>query len=247
MPDGLKRSRPQDWFMPFRSASAALAADETPALIMHMEVLSDKSPVVSHTIFTVVRKGNKAIARNIVAHGDGSGTCCEGHADDIAEYPIENELDLVNEIKTHGLMLGSLLVEKTVPHLHLNTELPVFCMQTPTNVTNTEILTKFTEDTRPEGTVAKAVIKRVFQLDQTNATTNHTHSNPSPQNSVTLAPKQNNDLAAANNLARAAKEMELIKKYGKKKIQDLARKMNYEWAGHKYTRTIKNKPTNHVN
>ena len=241
MPE-LTRSQPDKWMIPMRHVnSTQLNPDETLAMILHFEVM--KGSELNHTMFAVIRKGNKVIARNILAHDHGDGTICQGHADDFAEYPIENQKELIEEVRNHGLSVAIALATGVRNELKLNLEHPAFYLQTPEKGTNAGVLAKFAENKDPMGAVAKKVITSVFGLKQAAfpQLTNLAEKLFATSTSVGGGKE-------TNNLAKAAKELELINKYGKKQIQALARKMNYEWAGHKYTRnTIKNKPANHVN
>ena len=58
-------SQPQNWINPFRPLTTTkLAPDEKIALVMHYEVLHEGTDDKTQTVFAVIRKGNKAIARN---------------------------------------------------------------------------------------------------------------------------------------------------------------------------------------
>ncbi|MFH0767705.1 MAG: hypothetical protein V1920_06400 [Bacillota bacterium] len=251
MPDKLNRSQPDKWFMPFRRLqTATLAPDETLAMILYFEIES-QNETIAHNMFLIVRKGNKAIARNIISLNNN-----ENLADDLAEYPIENEKDLVEEIRNHGLMIAAMLASNSDQSIKLNTEVPAFYMQTPSFATNAETVEKLNEDNDPRGNSAKEAIFNILGLNQTslkiNSKTGQAELNHSInfQNEAILGHPMtmqvHEDLKATTNLQKAAAEMALIKKYGKKPMQELAKKMNYQWVGQKYTRTIKNKSTNHV-
>lgn len=252
MPDKLNRSQPDKWFMPLKELpSAKLAPGEILASILHMEIENIQRKEIIHNMFAVTRNGNKAIAKFIICHRE-NGAYCNGHASIVAEYPIENQKELIEEIKDHGLMMGVAVATGASPNLKLDPSKPAFYLQTPEDATNEKILMKFALDNDPLGDTAKQIITTVLGLKaesgapqaftetienlfQTGNTPSTTLTQP-----TTLTPKQNEDLAPTNNLAKAAKEMELIKKYGKKPMQELAKKMNYQWAGHHYTRkTIK--------
>ena len=248
MPNELKRSQPDKWFEPFHELpDAKLATNETLAMILHMEIENKTNNQIAHNLFAVVRKGNKAIGRFIICHSEGNHIC-EAHASNIAEYPIENQQELIEEVRNHGLMMGVAVASGASPNLKLDTSKPAFYLQTPENATNKGVIAKFAENNDPEGEVAKQIIATTLGLTQTSYPTLKNLNESLFPTLKTVSPKANEGMAATNNLAKAAKEMELIKKYGKKPMQELAKKMKYEWAGHKYTRkTIKNKPINHVN
>lgn len=248
MPNELKRSQPDKWFAPFHELSdSKLASDETLAMILHMEIGNKIDDKIAHNLFAVVRKGNKAIGRFIICHSESNGVY-EGHANDIAEYPIENQQELIEEIRNHGLAMGVAIAGGASEKLKLNTNKPAFYLQTPENATNMGVMAKFAENNDPQGETAKQVITTVLGLSQLSYPALKNLNESLFPTLKTVSPKAKEGMAATNNLAKAAKEMELIKKYGKKPMQELAKKMKYEWAGHKYTRNnIKNKPINHVN
>lgn len=243
MPNNLQRSQPDKWFTPLKKLpTAKLAKNETLASILHIEIETIQPSNINHNLFAVIRKGNKAIARFIITHHE-NGNYCSGHASDIAEYPIENQKDLIEEVRNHGLMVGIAVASKTSPNLKLDPSKPAFYLETPENATNDKILMRFAMDNDPQGETAKQIITTVLGLKETQGA-----QQTFTEAILTTLAKKENEGIKTNNLAKAAKELELINKYGKKQIQELARKINYQWAGHKYTRntTIKNKPTQNV-
>jgi hypothetical protein len=241
MPNTPQRSQPDKWFMPFKPSHASLEADEQLASILHYEVDNAKTGQKMHTIFVVVRKGDSAIARHILCHEDNS-MYCPGHADDFAKYPIADTNALVEEVRDHGLMLGGLIAEEEDPQLsHLKMNGPAFYMGIPEGVTNTDILEKFAMDTNPLGAKPKEVVTKTLALAESRPPV----LSPFVQENIAAMEKEKNEaLSATNNLARAAKELELVKKYGKKQMDELAKKMNYQWASKK---PIKTKTKSHAN
>lgn len=213
------RSQPQNWFMPLRpSPSATLASDEQLAMVLHYEVLNTAEKTKTHTLFTVVRKGDKAVARSIMSHGNDTGYCA-GHAEDIAEYPIADVAKLVEETRSHGLMMAVMLMQEPSSfHLKLDVNKPAYYLQTPNGATNAEIITKMMEDNDPVGDIAKQVIISVLGLNQVSS---------SAPAAVVVSPIQNESLSPEKALEKAAIESDLIKRFGKKKMTDLAKKMNY--------------------
>jgi hypothetical protein len=220
MPDeNLQRSQPQNWFKPFRdNPSAKLAADETVAMILHMEINDSRRNVIAHNMFAVIRKGAKAIGRFIVSF-DGNPN--DSRSTDIAEYPIENQHDLINEVRNHGLMLGVAVLSGAAPFLSVNTEKPVYCLQTPDNATNEKILERFASETDPNGITAQKVITEVLGLKPDPLAT-------SEINGHRMTMQVSEDLKPTSNLQKAAAELELIKKYGEKPMLELAKKMGYQ-------------------
>jgi hypothetical protein len=242
MPNDPQRSRPLDWFMPFKPSHAAIERDEALASILHFQVNNTKIGETMHSIFVVVRKGDKAIARYIISHEDAVNGVCTGHGEDFAEYPIEEVNALVDEVRDHGLMIGSLVAQNQDPSKnYLEMAGPAFYMKIPEGITNTDILEKFKQDTQPEGETPKRVVTKVLGLNQDMPPV----LSPFVQENGAVMEKEKNEaLSATSNLERAAKEMELVKKYGKKQMDELAKKMNYQWASKK---TIKTKTKSHAN
>ena len=246
MPE-LTRSQPDKWITPMRDVpNTKLNPDETLTMILHFETIKNNTKI-DHTMFAVIRKGNKVIGRNIVSHDEGNGFICQGHAHDFVEYPIENQKELIKEVRNHGLAVAIALATGVSTEIKLNIEHPAFYLQTPENSTNAGVMAKFAENKDPQGETAKQVITDVFGLREAAFPQLTNLAKKLFATSTTPVKKETKETKATNNLAKAAKELELINKYGKKAIQTLAKKMNYEWAGHKYTRkTIKNKPTQNV-
>lgn len=212
-----QKSQPQNWYTPFREMpSATLASDETLAMILHVEIQNKQKKEVAHSLFAVVRKGNIASARYIVCHGDNDGFCA-GHAQEIAQYPIENEKELIEEVRNQGLMMCVMLLQEPADFpLTMDINKPAFYLKTPPNATNSEILSRFAQDTDPQGAMAKEVITQTLGLKK--AAIKPNAKELTPQEDLTKK---------AETLKAAAIEEDLVKRFGKKKMTELAQKMNY--------------------
>lgn len=209
------KSRPQDWETTANTEpSATLAQDETVAMVMHFNA-TDKDGDQTHVLFTVVRKGDKAIAKNIMVHESSFGPMA-AHAHKLAAYPIENELDLVKEVRNHGLLMAMMLANDPAAPVKLDPNGAVFFTQVPKSGTNAGLLENFNQDTQPEGVMAKRIITEVLGLK------------PKVEMTMKMSPKQNESMSDAQALAKAAIEQDLIKRFGKKKIVELAKKMDYK-------------------
>ena len=235
----LKRSQPQNWFSPFRKTNTKLTSDEILASLLHFKVRLIEKNEIAQTIFMVVRKGNKAVARNIIFHGMADEGC-QGHADDIAEYPIEDIKDLINEVKEHSVMMATKLAKGGDPELEMEGD-PTLYMEVPINATREEIVEHLLEDTDPMGKEIKNEIIQILGLDQNNKEVSAIPSKEEVEQMVKIAAEKN-EAKAVTNLAKAALEMDLIKKYGKKQMEELAKKMKYKGEV-----INKSKSTAHVN
>jgi hypothetical protein len=238
----IHRAYPEKWFIPFKPiAQAALAADESIAMAMMFTTQHPDGKDLAHAIFTVIRKGNKVIGRNIISHINPDGqSYCKGHADDCAEYDAVDESKLIDELRETVFGFGArMLADKNSP-ITMDPSKPIYYIQTPVGATKEEVVERMDEDNNPEGEIPKQVLQRVLGLTPDSSPTRTTKGAESLDDylkrtvpgaqKIQLTPKENESTAPLNNLANAAKEMELIKKYGKKKIQDLAKKINYNGA-----------------
>lgn len=219
--------------------SATLASDETLASVLHFEIEDTAKRIINHTLFAVVRKGNKAIGRTLVCHEDENGLC-NGHAADMAESPIEQENELIAELTAHGLMVPKQLMEMNHQTLKVVMEHPAFFIKSPKNSTTEGLLSKLAEDQDPDAETAKAVIVKVFGL--LGKLTPNQPSEVSPLSPIPSA--KDIALKDTNNLEKAAKEMELIKKFGKAAMEKLAKSMNYEGQVINKTKLNSNASTN---
>lgn len=224
-----RRSQPDKWFNPFKhKESPKLATNENVAMIVHFEVINKIENDTSHCMFMVVRKENKAIARTIIVHNGDKGLC-EGHADDVAEYPIENEETLAEEIKNYSLEMAQMLANEDEDYpLRVNTAKPVFYLKTPKNNTNEDMLKAFEENTAPEGIIPKQVIAATLGLGKTQQKVQiPMQTNEEINEKINKSIKASKEI---NKLQNEAKEKELIKKFGKKRMLQLAKRMNYQGA-----------------
>lgn len=208
-----KHSQPDKWFSNLTPLeNTKLASDETIAMVMHYEMFTilPKLKTKTHSVFAVIRKGNKVIARNYHCHEIlGKIMFSKGKGTNIAEYPIENEKELIEELTSDALEIGKMLaIEKDIP-LKLNTAQPAFLIITPSNSTNKRLLEIFAKDKAPEGDIGKKVITNLLGLEKIPST-------PTKKKQT------------KTNLERAKEETDLIKKYGKKRILNLAKKIYYK-------------------
>jgi hypothetical protein len=183
---------------------------------------------IAYNIFAVIRTKNEAIAKNIVSHLHDQNDFCKGHATILATYPIEDVTELVKEVKIMTLdFAGEVIKEKTY---QINDA--VFVMQIPIDFNKNDLLQKMKEETREESILPKTIIKKIFDLENITETINA----PSIEEIINLPIKES---PKPEQTLKINEEKQLIKKYGKRNLNKLAKKMNY-------TGTIINNQKNHV-
>lgn len=241
MNNNLERSQPDKWFEPFRkNESATLADDERLAFVLAYEVLyTNNDSETAINMFIVVEKNGKAIARSIVAHANSKGVC-QGHSDDFAEYDAKDIKTLIEETKNHGITMAQMLANgNTKAPLKINTNNPLVGLQPPKPLNKTEC-----------AALAEELINKqelngsdTFKVRQAIVLT--LGLNESAPSALVVAPVKPPVDENLNNLERAAQELALIDKFGKKKMEELAKKMNYKGAVLNKTNSTK-KTTTHV-
>lgn len=200
-----KKLHPEKWFIPYRPvADAQLKADESLAMAM-MFSLEIGGQEMAHAVFCVIRKGDKVIARNIICHADAGGYC-GGHADDTAEYDLSDEQAMISEARNQVLEFASKLIMDTSTPITLDPTKPIFYVQTKMR-SNDEVYEKLMANNDPDSRLATEVITHVLGLKA---------KAPEPIKQEIKVEQPNVDEAA------------LIKKFGKKNMESLAKKMNYK-------------------
>ena len=207
------KSHPEKWFKQQRQVSAQLTADETLAMAMMLPIQTNNKDV-AYAIFCVVRKGDKAITRNIVCHVR-ENSYCEGHADDMAEYEAVDEEALIEETRNQVIAYALKLMIEDNPKLSLDKEKPVYYMKVPAGQDNTQIVKAMIEETNPEGDIPKQVIIQVLGLAR-------------KQEPAMMTKTQNEEVKPKSSLAKAAEELALIEKFGRRKMEKLAKEMKYQ-------------------
>lgn len=203
-------SRPQDWLLPFeKQQTTNLDKEESISLLIHYEL---KTPIANqrfHSIFIVTKKGEKAIGKNITCLKENNLSTKNSNI--VAKYPIENETDLINEITSDAIGLAISLAKADNLPLKLEMNQPLLLIKNQKNLTNNELIEELKNDNRTEPEITK-MITELLGLETT-------------QNSTTT---QQTTTPPLTNLMSIEQEKELITKFGKKQIQNLAKKIHYK-------------------
>ncbi len=210
---------PQNWHQPWIPVpTAKLAEDEEIAMLGRFAVKSTEHEFKAHTIFMVIRKGDKAIGRTVIVHANEKGFN-NGTAHDFVTYPISNVEALIDEIKNYTIAMGQKVMDED-GDLQLVTEEPGIFMFPPVSQTKQMIATKMEKEMPEVLQEAAEVIIRVLGLKQT------IKSKPNPNMVMTMTVLEEEAKKAIENKKKT--EEELIKKFGKKKMEELARTINYK-------------------
>jgi len=248
---------PQKWFSPFQKLNTPkLQKDETLAMALSFDIEDTDNKKTIHNIFTVIRKDNKAIARATICHIKPEGFC-KGHGANIAEYPIENEKELIKELRNFAEMAGTKLLtpEDNIKYKTKENN-PITYLEVPKDGNNTKTVMKLIEDNTPNTEVSKMILIETLglievsieeiQKDLINNETNNkriispfslsqeTTPQESPEEKIedllNNNPKITTETKAIElekKTQKANKEKELIAKYGKGRMLKLAKKLNY--------------------
>lgn len=209
----INRSQPDKWTIPFQNTETIkLEENERLAMIMHYEVKDKTKNSTLHTMFAVIRKGDKSIAKNII---NNNGKIS---ARNMAEYPIQNENELMEEVKELGLQIGILLAEEN-QIFETNFEKPVFVFHTEQPKTKKEILEIFSRDKNKNGIIAKQIITETLGLNE--------EIKEIEKKKKIKIPKINKQKEKKEKILKKNKEKELIKKFGRKQMEELAKKIKY--------------------
>ena len=232
------KSQPQNWFTPIKPIeNTILKQNEKLSMVMHFEIENTLNNENGHIIFATIEKNNKIIARNIILHENHTLDLCEGHAHDLAEYPIENKNNLIKELREQALKIASMFANDPFGITKIDKNKSIFYIQGKENYTNENLLQNLMKDTDPRGITAKNVIIKTFGLNQSNTnhlnhncTTTHPETNKELNNDITIENliNESKEHNKPNDLEKALKEQELIKKFGKSRIEKLAKQINYE-------------------
>lgn len=174
------------------------------------------NPITNKRIFStilVIERENILIGKQIVS--DSTGIDCLQK--DFVVYPKEDLEPLLNEVKEKTLAFIKDLIEGDQKVAIVDTTKPVVGLFIK-ELKNTRQYIQKTFSSNPEP-LAQEIIDTV--LKQLKITEIKEEFQIAPIMPVSEEDKK------LNNLQRALKEQELIKKFGKKRIEDLAKKINY--------------------
>lgn len=216
-----ERSMPENWNTKWEKLpSAKLSSDEELAMIGRFAVKSQEHDFTAHTMFLVVRKGDKAIGRSVIVHANDEGYN-NGTAHNIVTYPISKIETLIEELKNYTIGMGKKVMEED-GDLQIVMEEPGMFMFPPEGTTKQMIAAKMEKELPEELEQAGEVIIKILDLKQ------KTNIKSTPEMVMTMTVLEEE----AKKVVEDKKTIEkaLIKKFGKKKIEELARTINYKGA-----------------
>lgn len=196
---------PEKWNLhPVTSPTQGFEQDETPELLS-MFTAQIHGVDVMHHIFSVVSKKDKAILKNINYQIDRNQK--KDSTEIIAEYPIEDIKYLIEECKEMYIEFAKKMVTDTAHGLGLNMDNPLYIIIKPDSATTEEMKAKMVEfDQRENINIGKTIINIIEDLE----------------------PKKVQKKEEKTIEQKRAEEIELIKKFGRKNIEALAKEMNYK-------------------
>ena len=220
--------------------STFLTPDERLAFAMYFEIARKDKGNPSHTIFIVVQKGDKAVARNVILHGNSIGHCA-GHSHNIAEYDATEIDTLIDEVQNHGLLMGTMLANDNSPSFPftIDTSKPIIAIKPPASQSHSDIANHLLSTGASVNNAAKQIIINTLGLNRLESPTIVANPSPTFTSAEVIAD------TAMNNLEKAAKEMDLIKKFGKRNMEKLAKQMKY--SGEVLNTKSKKSNSTHVN
>ena len=183
----------------------------------------------SNLTFIVIEQQDKAIGRLIVNHlNQEKEGFCQGHATQVVAYPIEDIDTLISEYQTFAEGFSEHIREDS--QLTPNTNIPKIILNVPKSMPNElialKMLLEITETKNPELKQSLEIILRTLNLIKL--------PEENTQEQYQLPPVATPEIQAQiekdkklTNLESAAKEMELIEKYGKAKMEKLAKQMHF--------------------
>lgn len=196
---------PEKWnIYPVTSPTQGFEQDETPELLS-MFTAQIHGVDVMHHIFSVVRKNDKAILKNINYQIDRNQK--KDSTEIIAEYPVEDIKYLIEECKEMYIEFAKKMVTDTAHGLGLNMNNPLYIIIKPDSATIEDMKEKMTEfDQRENINIGETILNIIEDLK--------------PKKIVKKEEKSIEQ--------KKTEEKELIRKYGRKKIEALAKEMNYK-------------------
>lgn len=225
------RSQPEKWNLEGKPLqSATLAKGETLGMVLYFKVEGPKG--AAHSIFAVVRKNNKAVGRIIVAHEDEQGPC-DGHAQDVAEYNISDEKQLSDEIMAHAVMMALQLTVEPQAGMSIDIERPLFVMRAPTTATNKQTLMHLERQVNENDREGVNVIKQVLGLGQESDEEEMQEDEQNQDEELENLDQPESKFPGVMKepvkiITSKAKEKALIKKFGKKPMEKLAKQMKFK-------------------
>lgn len=204
----MEHKHPERWHQKLASLETTkLAPDEILSMIIYFEINDSrvKEGNKIHNIFTIVKKGEKSIARMILVEGENQKVnVCE-----VAQYPIEQEAEMVNELKQDAIELAQTLTMELEKKEKGTLQKSVFCLVIPEARTNEDVAKIIDEDITETSNIPREMIKSLLGL-------------PGQKKEI-IVPK----IQEKKTKITKKKEEELIKKFGLKNMEKLAKQLNF--------------------
>jgi len=217
----MKHKHPEKWknMLQPKETHTKLQKNEAIKMILHF-ILKEDEKEVSHELFTIVQRENKAIAKRITSHIDRERKgACNGHSDEIVEYPIKDTDILIDEMR--AIISGFVHKMNDQEDIPLKTSEMIY-MQITKQETNQRMIEKIQQDKTPETKERKDTIMNLLGLDSIEFTARW----PSWEQIEKLQRKKEKKPKKDTKLIDSEKQ--LIKKYGKKRIEKLAKEIGYK-------------------
>jgi hypothetical protein len=213
---------PEKWLKPFREIkSGKLAQDEQLASFVIFAIINRTTlKEENYALFAVIKKGNKALGRVIYSsmHPNLKSFAFKG-ASEFAEYPIEDTDTLIKE--TQEAAIGfAMKLHKEDKNKDINFDKPLFGLQVRENASSESILDDLGKIDNDMFEIPKQIVMELLGLND--LTVGISKFSNLMANIPALDP-----ILIKSEFVKISEEQELIKKYGFKKIQKLAQKINY--------------------
>ena len=145
----MEHKHPEKWknMLQPKETHTKLQKNEAIKMILHF-ILREDEEEVSHELFTIVEKENKAIAKRITSHINRERKgACNGHSDEVVEYPIEDTDILIDEMR--AIISGFVHKMNDQEDIPLKTSEMIY-MQITKQETNQRMIEKIQQDKTPE-------------------------------------------------------------------------------------------------
>lgn len=211
-----ERSQPEKWEKKARETTTKIEKDENIQFIMNYELIGKEDTNKVNMSFIVTVKQGKATGKYVIKHiGGHNGKECPGHANIFAEYDKNDAKILAEETEDHGIKLALKMMADDNCPFEPDQNKAIIIYRPDTSETPQEVLNslKASEQTTAETERMKKLLKSIGIEEELNMTMQIA---PTPTITIEELTK------------KIDQEQELIKKYGKKAMEVLAKNMNYK-------------------
>ena len=216
---------PEKWLKPFREIeSGKLAKDEQLASFLIFGIINKTTlKEENHALFAVIKRGNKALGRVVYSsmHPNSKSFAFTG-ASEFAEYPVEDVDTLIKETQEAAISFAVKMHKENIGK-DIDLDKPMFGLIIRENASLEGIVEDLSKIDNDMFEIPKQIALELLGLNDLSARTGK-FSNllANIQNRPVLDP-----IVIKSKFIKISEEQELIKKYGFKKIQKLAQKINY--------------------